>query len=783
MNELFYWIIEYFKVLIAYGLVFFVWPLVVFRGFLKDKSRTFKFSFCLVAMVNIISTAVVFLGLTHTLNVWVVRVLFYGVFVFFLIKDITISKKKIRAIKYFSSGTMGRKTFIKKTIASFFKRAKFTAKNIAKNFKGHIFEYVLIIVSVMYAMLYFSWNAFQSYSYGALDMYVHNSWIYGLVNGEVYSAGIYPEAFHSVIYLIYAVFGIRIYSILLFLAGINIAVIIVSAYILLKELFKWRYSSIIALVLFLILDVKGSYPVVGMSRLSWSVPQEFGFPMFFLCGAFLLRYLKNSKKEPFKKFFNENLLVFLLAIAGSISIHFYVTIMAFFLCLMIAIAFAPKFIKNKTFAKIAIGVAIGIFISIMPMVISFWGGKKFQGSLKWALDYMKNSKMSYEREIIIKEKVCELLTFDNDTANAATATGILTSLKKNSDSALRTAERAKKISKISNIYDQTYVFMFGKGRAALILVFEILIVLLWLALKIYAIIKKRDDDEVDVGRYDGYLAIVLIGIMFILLNNFHSLGFPEIFETGRLCALTQLLALAVLFVPLDLIMSFPSLNIPSLAASITAGGVLILQIILTVATGNYHGYLFSWLERYNSAVKCAISITEDMGKNNFTIISPTEELYQIIQYGYHEEMVSFLDMAKSGEPYSIPSEYVFIFVEKKPIQYHQYHFASGPAWLASEKYTDYLDTLVPIVSREPYIVSAEIKEEYAENDYGFIFTYDSYKVIGLRTILESKMYDWCQQFDKAFPGELHTYYEDEDFVCYYFKQNPRNNFDLSFTVQ
>ena len=172
-----------------------------------------------------------------------------------------------------------------------------------------------------------------------------------------------------------------------------------------------------------------------------------------------------------------------------------------------------------------------------------------------------------------------------------------------------------------------------------------------------------------------------------------------------------------------------------------------------------------------------------MGKNNFTIISPTEELYQIIQYGYHEEMVSFLDMAKSGEPYSIPSEYVFIFVEKKPIQYHQYHFASGPAWLASEKYTDYLDTLVPIVSREPYIVSAEIKEEYAENDYGFIFTYDSYKVIGLRTILESKMYDWCQQFDKAFPGELHTYYEDEDFVCYYFKQNPRNNFDLSFTVQ
>ena len=192
MNELFYWIIEYFKVLIAFGLVFFVWPLAVFRGFLKSKSRTFKFGFCVVVMVNIINTAVVFLGLAHVLNVWVVRVLFYGVFLFFLFRHLTLSKKKIDAIKNVSSGTMGRKTFIKKTFASFLRRAKYTGKNIAKNFKGHIFEYIVLIVSVMYAMLYFSWNAFQSYSYGALDMYVHNSWIYGLVNGEVYSSGIYP---------------------------------------------------------------------------------------------------------------------------------------------------------------------------------------------------------------------------------------------------------------------------------------------------------------------------------------------------------------------------------------------------------------------------------------------------------------------------------------------------------------------------------------------------------------------------------------------------------------
>ena len=49
-----------------------------------------------------------------------------------------------------------------------------------------------------------------------------------------------------------------------------------------------------------------------------------------------------------------------------------------------------------------------------------------------------------------------------------------------------------------------------------------------------------------------------------------------------------------------------------------------------------------------------------------------------------------------------------------------------------------------------------------------------------RTILESKLYAWCQQFDEEYPGVLHTYYEDDEFVCYYFRQNPRNNYELSF---
>ena len=48
-----------------------------------------------------------------------------------------------------------------------------------------------------------------------------------------------------------------------------------------------------------------------------------------------------------------------------------------------------------------------------------------------------------------------------------------------------------------------------------------------------------------------------------------------------------------------------------------------------------------------------------------------------------------------------------------------------------------------------------------------------------RTILESKAYLWCQNFSKRYPFEVNVYYEDEDFVCYYFKQNPFALYNLA----
>lgn len=56
---------------------------------------------------------------------------------------------------------------------------------------------------------------------------------------------------------------------------------------------------------------------------------------------------------------------------------------------------------------------------------------------------------------------------------------------------------------------------------------------------------------------------------------------------------------------------------------------------------------------------------------------------------------------------------------------------------------------------------------------------DYYSDPGLRLILESRAYYWCRNFAKQQPYTMRTYYEDDAFVCYYFRQNPYSPYNLS----
>ena len=776
MNETIYWIIEYIKVIPAYAFIMFLWPLAVFHKFLKDKSRTYKFSLCVVSMITIINMSVLMLGTLHVLNVWVIRILFYGAFLFVIVKRLNISKERVSSIKHMTAGTMGKKTFVQRFLAGI-KRILIYFLNKAKEFfKGNIVAYAMMILIVLYGVLYFSWSGFQDFSYGASDMYVHHEWIYNLVKGEPFSGGIYPEGMHCFIYMINALFGIKIYSGLMYVAGIHSAVTIVSAYVLFKEIFKWKYTPILVMALFLILDVRGNLPIMSMSRMTWTLPQEFAYPTVFLCGAYLISYLKRKDENSSLK--NEKLLIFMLALAGSISIHFYATIMAFFVCLMIVLPLIPKLFKNKNFRNLFAAVVLGVVIAFIPMLAALATGKKFQGSIDWAIGLIKDT-IAYENHIdtdSIRDKAIEIVTGNQGVSVELALKGndknaVVRSIKKAGDKMPFSQRR-------QDIYLKTYVLMHGADRAPIIIAVQVLAVLIWLICKIGFSIIKINKKDTDTGRYDGYLMVALVSAAFILLNNSTALGLPELIEAGRLSAMAQFFSVSLFFVPIDLILSFPYYkNKLAISAGICVAAMF-LTVFLTIKTGNYHSYLYYNLGRYNGAVNCAISIIKDTRPEEFTIVSTTEEYYQIIDCGYHEELIDFVNSAYYEDTYTLPTKYVFIYLEKKPIKYPHAHFPSGPKWLALENYPSYHGEGV---SQAPEIYHSEITDEMAETDYGkFVSgTIKEYSHLERRTLVESKVYGWCKEFEKLYPGVLKTYYEDDYFVCYYFEQNQRSTYELS----
>lgn len=802
-----YWALEYGKVFFAYMFIMFVWPSVVFRNYLRGKSKTFYFGFCVTVQPVLVNTVVLSLGLIHLLYPFMVRLIFYGVFLFCAVKKMHISKKQMRKMRYLVNGTYGIKTFLA-DIAVLIK------KGIGKCFKcflhimrGHWWEYGLLAVIVVYGMIYFSYGAFQDYSYGFGDMYPHNAWVYGLVQGKIFSAGVYPEGMHCFLYALHILFGVRIYSCLLFTAGIHIAIFLLSAYILMREVFRWRYTPMLALTLFLTLDVVCINEIYSMSRLQWTLPQEFALYTQFLCAAFLVKYLRSEKralklkrrakdkKELTQGYWDGNLLVFMFALAASLVVHFYATIMAFFLC----VAFVPvalnKIFNRKRFVQLVAAVCCGFLIAVLPMAGALASGIPFQGSIGWAMNVINGTDGEGGGNVVVDENTGEEITgniFGNSqekTAEEESMPSAETPSVPNIEAPKPSlGERVQNLienfpaliaSKARIVYDEAYVTLYRQERANVILGFTALAIILWLVYRVIATFLKfllRKRKRIAANYFDQYFSITLCSITFMTLYSAGALGLPSLIAGSRLCSVAQLLIVAMMAVPLDML--FTAIGFVVYEGIMkAAAGLLVAGIYVgTIMTGSFHGYLYFELTRYNAAVMTTYSITKTLPKNSYTIVSTVDELYPMIQYGFHEEMIDFVNKSR-GKNYTLPTEYIFIYVEKKPLEYAQSHFFGGPKWLAWEKYPAYYDSYV---SQCPDITVSEISEEKARLYSGqFPNTSRIYSNLETRTVLESKVYQWCREFERLYPGELNIYYEDDDFVCYYFKQNVLRLYQLA----
>ena len=799
-----YWTFEYIRVAFAYLFVLYLWPTVVFRRFLKDKGKVFQFGFCTTMSILTISTCVLLLGLMHILNKPLVFLLFYGVFLVQLRRYYLMDTRLLSGFKRMTLGTMKLRSFLR-LLATVIADTFMNLFRKIKEFMGaSAAEYIVLILLIFYGMLYFSWGSFNAHSYGVSDMYVHHSWIYGLTEGTVFSKGIYPEAMHTMIYTMSTCFGIQLHSILLFLQPVHTCTIIISMYIFLKTFLHSKFGPHIAILLFLILDGNCVDQIFGMARFQYTITQEFAMFTEFLGVACLVRYLNSKEKiAVFKQkktlFVNGDLFIFMTCIATSIAVHFYVTGMMFFLCVVVAVFRLFEVMRIRRFVPLFVSVLAAVLIAVTPMAIAYAEGIPFQGSIDWALSVIDGSNTEEGRTQSAKKELEEKENEGSETEGKEfsgaeesssvvlyPAAAILPG-KENKAFTFsfdRLKETVKEWFDILNVYG--YQTLYRGLRATIIGTFIVAVFLLGVLLHVFLLLihliyrKKRKTRS----RYtfDGYLMIDAAAVLFMVLYAAPYFSMPELIAGARLCSTEQFLNCTLLAIPFDFLLLLADRLFGNIAAYTASAAVMIFCGVQVFRLDMFHGFLYFELTRYNETVDLTNWVISEYPKKHFTVVSTTDDLYHVAEEGYHEELLTFVNNIKFPR-YSIPTDYIIIYLEKNPISYGQYHFFDGPEWLGKSKYYIYYEKEVDsnLLSVDPDIKHTQISEESANRPTPELSlgSKAASRLVN-RVVMESQLAKWIELFEKYHPHSIKVIYEDEYQTCYEIKQNPSRLTNLAF---
>ena len=758
--------IEYTKVLLCYSFLMFVWPKIMFRRHLSGRSRIYQFGFCATGQLVLIATIVLSMGVVHVLNHWMIWLFFYGLPLGKGVRYILLRRERLRQVAR-AMITNGKKTLTGQAIRLVRQKLAGVLPFIRKDF----WECLAIAIMAIYGMIYFSWASFQCPTYGFGDLYTHHSWINGLIQGKAFSEGVYPEALHCLVYVMHTLFALDTYSIMLFLGGIHIAVTLVSAYLLLRELFGWRYTALFVLTLFLTLNVYSVNGISAFSRLQYALPQEFGMAAQLLCALFFLRYLKSTRYGVEKGWLakycvNQELFAFTAALTSTIATHFYSTIMAFFMCAAIAIFYMWQIFTLKRLIPLLASVLCALIVACTPMAVTLASGTPFQGSIGWALSVIEG------------------------TDNTPT---LETKLEGNGEESSETDQNESSLKdqieyKLRMFYKKAYLELYGESRSRQLIILTVFALLAGIILRILLFFlpphlkTSLAKAGLSTNTAKAYLSLTLGSVLYMALYAARAIGLPALVSDVRLCATEQLLILAVACIPLDIIFALLAIFTHRAVLCTLSYSCTAAIIAATVMSGNYHGYLYIEYSRYNAEAAVTESIKNSFPPQTYTLVSPTEVLYGSEGKAWHEELLRFVLKARS-EHYTLPSEYVFLYVEKRPLVHSQIHFVQGPSWLAGKGYYSKICQTTNIASsQEPDVVNWEIDDKYVNADLSDLpLPFKAYTTIENRTAIATQAYSWCQEFARLYPSEMNVYYEDTNFVCYCFRQEPYAPYELGLS--
>lgn len=594
-----------------------------------------------------------------------------------------------------------------------------------------------------------------TYGYRASDIPVHLNWINQMSRGNLFASGVYPFGFHCMVYYLHAVFGFDTYVILCVFYLVQVFFIHIVLLAMLKLLCRSLYLPYAGIMVYIL----GSFWArQTYSRFGSSLPQEFGMIFVIPSVYFLIRFFQTEKKNLKNREIKLILGCFALAFSLTLAIHFYGTMIAGLCCIGIAVGFCTRFLNKEYFRRIMLTGIISVFLAVLPMGIAFAGGTPLQGSLGWGLSVINGDSSDTEdtseneaaQKQAMEEMAARLIENTQNSNSESVQTGeipIITEAPKHS-----LADKAREIpKKMKNLREM-------------------------MIRRIQEFIINSQEQWCAYAVLDGIAVLILLGLMFIILRRITygemlmSAGFCMGILTLLLCAGN--LGLPVLMDPARCSIYYVYLLIVSI--TVLGDGLLYLifmpriltiprnavSFILTVsmAAGMIHQGLVKtpdFISDYvsNGAFTCLTNIIKENKDETWTIVSANDETQMGLDHGWHYETITFLrkqEHINKDTKLIIPTEKVYFFIEKIPLNYSVVYSGSGQS------------------------ISKKGASQSLPNSGGI----GMYQGEG-RWILMSRMYYWAQAFMEMYPNEMKVYYESEDFVCYVIPQNMYHQYNFA----
>ena len=667
---------------------------------------------------------------------------------------ISYMKKILSECKHYILRELGFKSFMRHRWQEIKVFLRVVRRNVFRLLKENFLDIPFLLIFAWLLWKICGPGILHNWGYGASDIPVHNYWINGLIENNIYIAGIYPMGMHCMLYYLATMLGIPVYVTLRLFWLVQYSMIGMMSLLFLKGHCKTRFLPYLGLFLF----VGAKYfNGISYSRYGATLPQEFGM-LYILPSIFFVMEFFKTRKEELDGGINRirctsswYLLGFAMSFSLTLTSHFYDTIIAGVICIGIAVGYGYWFWRKEYFFRIMLSGIVSVLMAFLPMAAAFLTGKELQGSMYWAMSIIGLRDYT----VLIFRIICIGVV-------AMTVGGIVFVVREIRKGKISFEDKnipvypmlIKGVLQLCGLLPLAVIVLIGwkyrgtilwgsKYNSFAVSNMNLLLYGIGAALCIGLILRF----VIEPMRGSGIISIVIAEIMLGLVLVSGSLGWPMLMEPYRTSVYFAYL------IPVGLVMTMDgAVNILLLARLPKVQQMigLILTALVMICSTKYNWMRGSFggggLEM-NEAILCTTNILKDnKGQNNtWTIVSANDELRMIEEYGRHTETIEFLEGMEYWNPtkeVTIPTEKVYFYIEKKPLNY-----ANG---YAGE---------IPEVSEE------QAQQELPKNSG--LSAYNGPR----RSITMSRMYYWAQKFMELYPNELKVYYENDRFVCYYIEQN------------